>query len=337
MVATGPGTPVTPPPIPTTDRITVGYRDGLWCLGADDASTVGVVRLDVGGAVLPLSLALPVGPVLGGVVALHPSDDPSRDQPLLAHLAATLPRHGVAVLLHDRRPCPDGDVPLEVQAADALAVAARLREQVGDVPVGMWGWSQGGWAAALAASIDTSVACLVVVGSVGVSPAAQMRHGSAEHLRRAGFNEDDVAQLVAARRTYEAGLRGEVEAAEVQRSLDEVAARPWRDLAWLPQRFPGAGAWGDRDLEPEPVFAATACPVLAVWGEDDPWVPVDASEAAWRRAAQERLTVLRLSGTGHGPRTDDPRYESALVAHVRRCLAAGADFTSSVEEDLNGS
>lgn len=157
------------------------------------------MQLDVDGVTLPLSLALPRGAVLGGLVALHPSQDPSRDQPLMRHLAATLPKHGVAVLLHDRRPSMDGDVPLDVQAADALAVAAHLRESVGDVPIGMWGWSQGAWAAALAASIDRSVAFLVVVGSVGVTPAAQMRHGTAEHLRRAGFGENDVAELLVSR------------------------------------------------------------------------------------------------------------------------------------------
>jgi uncharacterized protein len=283
--------------------------------------TVPLVHLDVGGAVLPLSLALPAGPLRAGLVALHPSDDPSCHQPLMQQLASTLPAHGVAVLLHDRRPSRDGDdVPLHVQAADALAVAAHLREHVGDVPVGIWGFSQGAWSAALAASHDHRISFLVAVGSVGVTPAAQMRHGTAEHLRRAGFGEDDVAEALRVRAVYEAGVRGQVDASEVQRHLDDASGRPWWELAWLPDRFRGVGSWSDLDFDPEPVFAATTCPVLVVWGEDDPWVPVDASEAAWRREAGDRLTVLRLSDTGHAPDPGDRRYSDALVAHVSRTI-----------------
>lgn len=276
------------------------------------------VRLDVGDAVLPLTLALPEGPAVGGVVGLHPSGDPSRDQPLFRHLATTLPTHGIAVLLHDRRPSTAGDVPLDVQARDALAVAEHLRDTVGDVPIGLWGWSQGAWAAALAASMDDRTAFLIVVASVGVTPAEQMRHGTAEHLRRAGFGQQDTAELLDARALYEAGLRGDADAGDVQSRLDAIATRAWWDLAWLPRRFPGVGCWTDRDFDPRPIFAATSCPVLAVWGDDDPWVPVEASHAAWQWAAGDRLTVVRLPGTDHEPDPRDDRYEQAVLAHVRR-------------------
>lgn len=277
---------------------------------------------DVVGARLQLSLTKPDGPVTGGVVALHPSEDPSRTQSLLEHLATALPPFGVAVLLHERRPWPGGrDVPLGVQAEDALAVADRLRAEVGDVPVGLWGWSQGAWAASLAAA-DSATAFLVVVASVGVSPAAQMRYGTAERLRRAGFGSDAVEELLTVRLAYESALRGDSEPAQAQARLDQIAHRPWRHLAWLPQQVPPTGTWADMDFAPEPVFARTRCPVLAVWGEDDPWVPVDDSEAAWRRAAGDRLSVLRLPGTGHAPEPDDDRYQRPLIAHVTRTLTS---------------
>lgn len=108
----------------------------------------------------------------------------------------------------------------------------------------------------------------------------------------------------------------------MQRLLDHVAAQPWSDLAWLPDRMSPGDRWPDMDVDPRPVFAATACPVLAVWGEDDPWVPMPEpeSEAAWRAAAADRLTVLRLPGVGHGPDPSDPRYEQALLARVGQAL-----------------
>lgn len=260
------------------------------------------MRIELDGATTDASLTLPDGPVRGGCVALHPAGEGARDQPLLRHLAALLPRLGVAVLLHDRRPAPPGqDVPLEVQAADGLRVARALRAKVGDVPVGVWGWSQGAWAAALAAERDPAVAFLVVVASCGVSPAAQMRFGTARRLRDAGHGEDAVAELLRTRRAHEDALRGQLPREDAQAVLDGVAGRPWRHLAWLPDRLDPEDRWPDLDHDPAASFAATRCPVLAVWGEDDSWVPVDASEAVWRVARPDGLTVLRLPGVGQGP------------------------------------
>jgi hypothetical protein len=103
-----------------------------------------VEQVRLRGVTVPVTLAVPRCDVRGGLVALHPADDPRRNQPLLRHLAEVLPEHGVAVLLHDRRPATElsGDtVPLRLQAEDAHAVAAALREALGPVPVGFWGWS----------------------------------------------------------------------------------------------------------------------------------------------------------------------------------------------------
>ncbi len=283
-------------------------------------------ELELEGATVPVSLFVPEGVVRGGLVALHPSDDPSRLQPLLMHLSTVLPRHGVAVLLHDRRstPNPSRDVPLQVQAQDAHAVAAALRDVVGEAPVGFWGWSQGAWAATLAAA-QSDAAFLVLVGSAGVSPAEQMRWATCEHVREQGYGEAAVAQLSHARFTYEAALRGDAPPAEAQAALEGVAGEPWSHLAWLPDHFDGVGAWIDMDFDPAAALSRTNCPVLAVWGEDDEWVPVDASEAAWRAAAGARLTVLRLPGVGHGPEGTDERYEQALLAHVLQALPVPDD------------
>jgi pimeloyl-ACP methyl ester carboxylesterase len=79
------------------------------------------------------------------------------------------------------------------------------------------------------------------------------------------------------------------------------------------------------DFDPVPVYELIKCPVLAVWGEADPWIPVDVSEAALRRAIGARLTVLRLAATGHGPDVTDQRYEAALLAHVLQALPVRGD------------
>jgi hypothetical protein len=154
-------------------------------------------------------LTLPEGRVRGGLVPLHPASDGSRRQFLFEHLVDTVVPRGVAVLRFDRRPSPGGqDVPFVVQAEDAREVLATLRSEVGDVPLGLWAWSQGAWAAALAASRSGEVSFLVLLAACGVSPVAQMRYGTAEQLRRNGFGDtESLAELAELRTALEDAIR----------------------------------------------------------------------------------------------------------------------------------
>jgi pimeloyl-ACP methyl ester carboxylesterase len=254
---------------------------------------------------LTATLTMPAGPVLGGLVPLHPASEPSREQFLFRHLAEILPPRGVAALRYDRRPSEDGsDVPLELQAKDALAALQMLRAipGVGDAPLGLWGFSQGAWAAPLAASTaPDAVAFLALIASTGVSPARQMRYGTAEQLRRAGYGEDALAELAELRAAYETYLRGYAEQAATQALIDRMVSRPWFPLAYVPDELPEQGAWEDMDFDPEPIFARVACPTLLFYGEDDEWTPADESIAVWRRATVGEVTVVRLPGASHHP------------------------------------
>ena len=99
-------------------------------------------------------------------------------------------------------------MPLQTQAADALAATKQLQDVVGG-PVGLWGYSQGAWGATLAAATDPDpVAFLICVSGCGVSPAHQMRVGCANQLRKHGFTELQVQELVATRLAVEGFLRG---------------------------------------------------------------------------------------------------------------------------------
>lgn len=265
--------------------------------------------LDVGDARLPATLSLPDVAVRGGVVGLHGSSDPSRHHPLYTHLVRTLTPLGVAVLRYDRRPWADGDVPLAVQANDAMAAVRLLRERIRE-PVALWGYSQGAWAAAVAtAEHPAEVDSLVAVSSAGVSPSAQMRYGTAEQLRRNGFPEH-VGESLALRTAYEDYLRGHRDRSSTQAMVDRAATQPWFAHAYVRRTLPAPSAWPDLDFEPETVFARVRCPVLACYGENDEWVPVEESIATWRRAG-EQVTVVRLPGCGHEP--SGPAYTDALA------------------------
>jgi dipeptidyl aminopeptidase/acylaminoacyl peptidase len=175
---------------------------------------------------LTATLTIPDGRVRGGLVPLHPADEPSREQFLFRHLAHILPPRGVAVLRFDRRPSRDErDVPLELQAKDALAGLHALRQVpgVGEARLGLWGFSQGTWAAPLAASIaPEAVAFLTLIASTGVTPAWQMRYGTDEQLRRAGYGDEARTALATLRVAYEDYLRGDAERAPTQALIERV-------------------------------------------------------------------------------------------------------------------
>jgi len=250
-------------------------------------------------------------PVRGGVVPLHGAAFPQRDQPLFEHLARTLTPLGYAVLSFDRRPSPDGDdTSLEVQADDALAAVAALAART-EAPVGLFGFSQGAWAAALGAARSADVAFLALVGGSGVSPALQMRYYTDELLRRAGYGEEARAQLLALRVAVEDVLRGTGDRLEAADLLAEAATQPWFPMAYLPPELPPPDqGWADMDYDPEPTLSRVTCPTLLIYGADEECIPPEASKEVGRRAARvsgnSDVTVVDLPGCGHIPVEGEP-------------------------------
>jgi uncharacterized protein len=290
------------------------------------------LEVDAAGATLPATLDLPEGSANAGLAVLHGAAHGERTFFLYEHLARLLPDHGVAVLRFDRRPKVHGnDVPLDVQAEDAVAAIRLLRHYVPTSPIGLWGWSQGAWAASVAAAAHPDeVPFLVLVSSCGVSPARQMRYGTSEQLRRRGYGPQDLLELDRLRAEMEAYLRGEHDRDRVQRLVNAAALKPWFPHAYVGDELPEPGSWADMDFAPEAVFSQVRCPVLGFYGETDEWMPIEDSIAAWQRAsAQSRnadITLVRLQGCDHAPtpagrdemQAISPEYTSTLLDWVTR-------------------
>lgn len=266
------------------------------------------------GAALPAQLTLPAADCRGAVVLLHPAEEPGRDQFLFRHLARTLPDRGVAVLRYDRRAARgDKDVRYMVQADDLAQALRVLQSEVGPLPTGLWGFSQGAWVALLAAAADPSLAFLALVGCSAVSPARQMRYGTAQQLRRAGFGVEPLAELDRLRTAWEDYQRGHLSREAAQSVVDQLAGRPWFHLSWVPSTLPQEPSWDDMDFDPVAAISQIHCPVLAFYGEDE-WVPVAESIGIWRSRFPEaaRLTIQQLRGTEHYPTLRGGRTVAAI-------------------------
>jgi uncharacterized protein len=290
------------------------------------------LAVDAGPVTLPATLNLPNAHVNGGLVALHGAAYGERSFFLYEHLASTLPAQGFAVLRFDRRPKVGGnDVPLDVQAEDALAAVRLLRQHVPTAPIGLWGWSQGAWAASIAAADHPEdVQFLILMSSCGVSPARQMRFGTAEQLRRRGYSSNDLEKLTQLRLAMESYLRGQTNRDRFQRLVQAAAQEPWFAHAYVSEELPEPGSWADMDFEPTDAFSRVRCPVLAFYGDTDEWMPIEDSMAAWGRAAKESgnsdITLVRLQGCDHAPtpigrdelQAISPQYTGVLLDWLAR-------------------
>ena len=289
-----------------------------------------VLSIPCRGAFLAAELDLPAGRCVGAVVLLHPAEDPSRSQFLFQQLARVLPPQGVAVLRYDRRASEGNkDIPY-LQQVDDLSNGLRvLQDAVGDVPIGLWGFSQGAWVALLAAAAEPALSFLILVGCSAVSPARQMRFGTAEQLRGAGYGAEQRVELDRLRSAWEEYQRGHISRAAAQAVVDELASRPWFHLSWVPAVLPATPSWADLDFDPVDAIREVRCPVLAFYGEDE-WVPVEESIRIWRSSFRypDQLAIRRIAGTDHHPTLRNgrtmtsisPEYTATLTTWVADVL-----------------
>lgn len=278
------------------------------------------------GTELPATLSVPVGKIRALLVALHPAADGSRHQPHFEHLAALLVPRGIAVLRYDRRQVSSGSVDFDVQLDDLRHALDVLRARL-VAPVILWGFSQGAWIAVTAAT-QLEVAALVLVGFSAVSPALQMRFGTAEQLRRAGFGNESQAALERLRDAWERFQRRELSSDELQSRIDAVSRERWFELAYVPDVAPARPGWTDMDFDPGPAMARLRSPVLSFYGRNEEWVPVDSCVRRWDDVlGSTGLVELHVfSDVGHdlmevdgdGRDVISARYERTLVEWLTR-------------------
>ncbi|MER6512580.1 prolyl oligopeptidase family serine peptidase [Nonomuraea sp. NPDC001636] len=171
--------------------------------------------------------------------------------------AVAFARQGLTVLIYDKRSVNYSLFHRSYAqlADDALGAVATLRKEPGVDPgkVGIWGLSEGGWVAPLAASKSEDIAFVVVVGANALQPLRQQTWAVAAGLRKAGVGGSLVEHA--------------------EPKLYRVIA----DGDMFPEPY----------YDPEPVLAAVRQPVLAIWGVHDLLTPPRETPPIFRAALEK--------------------------------------------------
>ena len=218
---------------------------------------------------------------------------------------------GAVVLTHDRAGC--GGSPgnwltqtLDDRAAEEREALAVLRKHSAVTgPVGLFGFSQGGWVGMLAAG-DADF--LVSLSGPGVGPAAQERHRIEVDVRAAGLPDEQVAAALAWIDERTRRIRAGEDPAAVVELQRRHAEQPWYEPAT--RYFDTADMLGYVarliDFEPATALPDVRCPALALFGAADPLVPVPASVAGWVAGAPRLASLAVFPGADHGLFVADP-------------------------------
>jgi uncharacterized protein len=258
---------------------------------------------------------------------------------------------GAVVLGHDKPGCgtSPGDWTTQSfvdRARESLAALQVLRRHpsVAGEPVGLVGFSQGGWVGLLAASLSPDLVDFVVaVSGPGVGPAEQDRYRIERELRSRGASEEDVREALSWIDERAGRLLGGEGVATVLADQQRFADRSWYEGAT--QYFDNPFALGflarNLDFDPVPVLEHVRCPVLALFGGDDTLVPVYASTVSYARHLPATLRgqngIAVFPGADHGLFTGDPKPDIARTEQLAPgFLPMLADFLARQQSSARG-
>ena len=272
------------------------------------------------------------------VVFIHGSGPDSREN--YRFYADLFALEGIATLIYDKRGvgASTGDwrrVHFKDLAEDALAGVRMLknRSDINPDKIGLWGGSNGGWVAPLAASLSDDVAFVITVAGAVVPPTELVKWRSVNYVRSAGHSDEVVQQVsrlmdlqfeLVRKEGWEKGWE------KYEAGLQKIRNEPWFGrLAAL--RNPHNGSWflpytASIDFDPVPVYEGLNVPVLAILGEADPLVPARETAAILERVKRDHnrdITVAILAGADHnmnrptGPRPV-PEYAETMINWIRQ-------------------
>lgn len=291
---------------------------------ADRRFTNGDTELS-GTLYLPTNRVKPVA----AVVVTHSASSPLRTSSLYDHLEVILPAMGMAVFIYDRRGSgqsgkKDAAGDFTLLADDAIAAVRSLKQDPRIDPrrIGIWGLSQGGWIAPLAASRSRDIAFVVSVSAPVVTADVQMMFSSTNHLRANGYSQADIDQMVATRKAVDDYMRGTASREAAQARVDAAKTKPWFKYLYMGGTIRDRAVSGWRkEIENDPLanLGAVKVPTLVLYGANDAVVPV-------ARSVERLGTIVSRI----------PRMKVHVIAGADHAMQMSADLKTSLDPRHDG-
>lgn len=297
------------------------------------------VQFQNGAVTLVGTLLTPATPGPHPALVIVHGARPNEREPYRRFASDLFVKHGVAVLIYDKRGYGDSSgepntASLYDLADDASAAVRYLqrRPDVDPTRIGLQGDSQAGWIMPIVATRTPDVAFIVMVAASAVSPAQQEAFSLETRLRSAGLAEWMVDSGRQARQ-----LMDDYAYAVHQGRLPAIAAL--RDVISL-----------RTDHDPVPVLEQVTQPILIILGEDDQVVSTQRSatifDTALRKAGNRDYTIIVYPNANHGIQvpTTNAKGETVMVfvegyrdtmthwvlAHVRGTATAGSGIQAPI-------
>ena len=308
------------------------------------------VKFQSGRLSLAGTLTLPPGPgPHPAVVLLHGSGPQDRN---FVWLTSFFAHRGVAVLAYDKRGVggSQGDwraASLQDLAADALAAIETLRGQpnIDRRRIGLYGSSNGGWVAPLAASLAPRdrVAFVIARSPSALPERVNIIFEVQNALREAGFDERAVAQAARLHHLHLETLRSPSRRSwdAYRQAIQAAVKKPWFAAARLPaevapwsratqrQLQADADYWRATEIDPPRLWARLDRPLLIQLGSSDRYIDSPKTVRLLRQATagKPRAFVRYYQNGDHG------LFESP--GGFRRDIARVARFVPGYLSDLD--
>jgi len=240
--------------------------------------------------------------------------DWTRSEKLFREHAERLADDGLAMLIYDKRGCgaSTGDwrrARLVDLAEDALGGARLLREdpRIRPAGVGLFGTSQGGAIAVLAASRSPEIAFVATLSLSTRSPAEHDAFIVGATLRRKGYSDEQAAAAVDLHRRIASAYRTGHGWEEARSAFEALREEPWFPDSGIELHAvdsPPARAYRDlpMDFDLVPMLEELEIPLFAAQGEEDWLVPgpreIEVLESI-RRERERDFTIVLIPEVGH--------------------------------------
>jgi uncharacterized protein len=223
-------------------------------------------------------------------------------------------RMGIASLVFDKRGSGAStgnwrDADFSDLAGDVLACVGVLkaRSEIDATQIGLFGQSQGGWVAPLAASRSSAIAWLVLISGTPVAPARQTWWEAESRLRRRGVSENDIERARAFWQINDDVTRTGQRFTELQAAADAARGSSWLAALDFPATPPPIDAPVRQflrrilDYDAAPALRRLTVPSLWIYGATDETVPVTESAAQLEtlKAAGKNITVRTFPDATH--------------------------------------